>query len=206
MPSLSLTTPSTFEPVSLAEAKDHVRVTSSDDEGILAGYLFAARAHCEKYTGRAFATKTYTQTFDYGWPTIFNRPTVSYRSRITLERPPVQSVASITYVDTNGATQTLSPSLYQFSKGDIFGIIEPTYGSSWPAVRAQMDTVTVQFIAGYGSNPSDTPESIRMAILMLVGHFYANREPIAVDVRGTPVELPLSVTALLADYTTDNWV
>src|SRR5712672_1990832 len=196
MSSLSLITPPTFDPVMLAEAKAQCRITSSEEDGLVAGYLLAARRHCENYTGRVFATQTWEMKVDGGWPTVFDRSTVKQRNRIVLPNPPAQSVTSITYIDTLGALQTLATNQYSFSKGDIFGFIEPAYGVSWPAVRNQLETVTVRYVAGY---TTDFPDTIRQAILLLVSHFNEHREAVAVDIRGTPIELPFTVTALLQD-------
>ena len=205
MSSLSLITPPTFDPVTLAEAKAQCRVTSSEEDGLIAGYLLAARRHCENHTGRVFATQTWEMKVDGGWPTVFDRPTVQQRQRIVLPNPPAQSVTSITYIDTTGALQTLATNQYAFSKGDIFGFIEPAYAVSWPSVRNQLETVTVRYVAGYGTL-GDFPDTIRQAILLLVSHFNERREAVSVDVRGTPMELPFTVTALLQDAMTEGWI
>jgi uncharacterized phiE125 gp8 family phage protein len=206
MSSLSLITGPTADPVTLAEAKAQCRVDSAEEEGLLVGYLLAARHYCEDYTGRVFATQTWEMKLDGGWPTVFDRPTVARRNRIVLPNPPAQSVTSITYVDTSGALQTLASNQYSFSKGDIFGFVEQAYGVSWPAVRCQLETITVRFIAGYGANPSDLPEPIRQAILLLTSHFNENREAVIADTRAVAIELPLSVMALLQNYMTEGWV
>jgi uncharacterized phiE125 gp8 family phage protein len=203
MSSLSLITPPTADPVSLAEAKAQCRITSSEEDGLVAGYLLAARHYCEDYTGRVFAPQTWEMKVDGGWPTVFDRATVLQRRRIVLPNPPAQSVTSIAYIDTAGNSQVLAANQYSFSKGDIFGFIEPAYGVSWPAVRNQLETVTVRYVAGY---TTDFPEPIRQAILFLVSHFNEHRETVVVDVRGTPMELPLTVTALLQNYMTEGWV
>jgi uncharacterized phiE125 gp8 family phage protein len=203
MSSFSLITPPTFDPVMLAEAKAQCRITSSAEDGLVAGYLLAARHYCEDFTGRVFATQTWEMKVDGGWPTVFDRSTVLPRTRIVLPNPPAQSVVSITYIDTSGALQTLASNQYAFSKGDIFGFIEPAYGVSWPAVRNQLETVTVRYVAGY---TTDFPDTIRQAILLLVSHFNEHREAVVVDVRGTPIELPFTVTTLLQNHMTEGWV
>lgn len=206
MSSLTLITGPSIDPVSLGEAKAQLKFTSSEEDGLVAGYIIAARTHCEDHTSRVFMTQTWEMKLDANWPTVFDRPTVSKRTRILLPNPPAQSVTSITYIDTTGTPQTLAPSQYAFSKGDIFGFIEPAYGASWPPVRNQLETITVRYVAGYGSSPGDLPEPIRQAILFLIGHYAENREPVAVDIRGTPIELPLTVTSLLQRYQTEGWV
>jgi uncharacterized phiE125 gp8 family phage protein len=157
---LTIVTPAALEPVSLGEAKDHCRVDGADFDAMIAGHLIAARQHCEQYTGRAFVSRTYDLTIDWGWPTDGCGP------RIELPRPPAVSVSSITYIDSAGASQVLSPGDYVLSKGSIYGSIVPGYFANWPAVRSQRDAITVRFVAGYGSQMGDVPEPIRHAILM----------------------------------------
>lgn len=207
MPSLTLITGPTAEPVSLSEAKAQCRVVSADEDGLIAGYLLAARQHCEDFTHRGFSTRTLALTIDSNWPTVFDYCTVRRHRRIVLPKPPAQSVASISYIDTTGTLQVLPSNQYQFSKGDIFGFVDQAYGVTWPAVRCQPDAITVQFIAGYGGNPSNLPEPIRQAILMLVAHFYDNREPVVgITARAVPSEMPFAVSALLSKYVTEGWL
>jgi uncharacterized phiE125 gp8 family phage protein len=120
------------------------------------------------------------------------------RRRILLERPPLQSVVSITYVDTTGATQTLDPSQYQVGAYKKLGAIEEAYSCTWPAVRCQMDAISVQYTAGYAGN---IPETIRQAILLLAGHFYENRSATVISATRMSVsELPIGIDALLAKH------
>lgn len=207
MSSLYILTAQTQEPVSLAEAKAQCRVTAADEEGLIAGFLLAARTHCEDYVRRTFSTQTWVMTLDGNWPTVFDSACVTNHTRIVLPRPPAQSVTSVTYVDTTGTTQTLPSNQYQFSKGDICAYIDQAFGVSWPAVRMQPDSIAVTWVAGYGGNPSNLPEPIRQAILMLTAHFFQNREAVVgTDARVTPQELPLAVDSLLAKYQTEGLI
>lgn len=192
-----LITPPTTDPISLAEAKAHCRIGIDDDDGLLAGYVLAARHHLETETRRAFMTQTWDLTLDYGWPVT--RVDGCYRNRIVLPRPPVQSVTSISYIDGAGAAQTLATNQYKLAKADTGEwFIEPAYGVSWPTVRSEMAAITVRFVAGYGSSPGDVPEPLRQAMLLLVGHYYENRE--AVNVGAAVSELPLAVVSLVFPF------
>lgn len=190
----ALVTGPPLDPVSLAEAKAHCRVFIPDDDGLIAGYLLAARQFVETNLRRVLMTQTWEVTFDYGWPSKTWK-----QERIELPFSPVQSVVSITYIDSTGATQTLTSDQYKVARTDTGEwVIVPAYGASWPSVRREMAAVTVRFVCGYGSNPSDVPEPIRQAILLLVGHWYENRE--AINVGNIVTELPLAVDALLFPY------
>lgn len=193
---LVVTTPPTQEPVSLAEVRAHCRVTSNDEDGLIAGYLIAARTHVENVTGRALISRTYDQKYDAGWPSALDGS-----KEIRLRMPPLVSVTSVSYVDTNGTTQVLATDQYQVVLANVYGRIVEAYGVTWPSVRNQPDAVTVRFVAGFGSNPGDAPEPIRQAILMLVGHYYQNRETVSVGTMA--YDMPQAVQALLSGYVAD---
>lgn len=181
---LRLITGPTASPVSLAEAKAHLRVYGTDDDGLIAGYLMAAVQSAEKQTNLLLATQTWEMTLDQ-FPTDGN---------VRLPRSPVQSITSITYVDSAGATQTITAGDYGLDKDVAPACIAPTFGKVWPTPRVQPNAVTVRFVAGY----TQIPEPIRAAILLLVGHLYENRE--AVMVGQSPSELPMGVESLLFPY------
>lgn len=183
---LSVVTGPASEPVSLAEAKAHCRIYGTDDDGLLAGYLMAARVYTESITGRRLVT----QTLDYFVDDLS-------ADEILLPVAPVQSTTSITYIDPAGATQTLGAGNYATVGRRYWTAIVPTVNATWPEVRDQAESVTVRFVAGHSStNP--VPEPIRQAILMLVGHFYENRETVVIG--QAPSVVPMSYEFLLADY------
>lgn len=171
----TLVTPPTVEVVTLAEAKAHCRIDIDDDDGLIAGYILDGRNYVETETRRALMTQTWDLTLDYAWPK--ERIDGSWRKRIVLPRPPVQSVTSISYIDGAGATQILAANQYKLAKADTGEwFIEPAYGVSWPTVRNEMAAISVRFVAGYGSNPGDVPEALRHAILFGVELSY-DRDP-----------------------------
>lgn len=176
-----LVTPPAVEPIDLADAKRQCRVNddqTDEDESILS-YIGAARQAAEAYTSRAFITQTWDLKFD-GFPAV-----------IVLPKPPVQSVTNITYIDTNGATQTLSSSLYttDLPTGPYAmpGRIVPAYGETWPSTRDVPNAVTVRIVCGYGVNGTDVPEAIRQAIRASVAMQYMQREPLVVGTIASPI-------------------
>lgn len=193
---LYLVTAPTLEPVLLAEAKSHCRIDSDDEDGLLAGYILAARHHCETYLRRALITQTWDLLIDNDWPC----ETINgyQQLRINLPKSPLISVTSITYVDGSGISQTLASNQYQVSTKRNEGVIDPAYAITWPTVRDQADAITVRFVCGYGSDPGDVPEPIRQAMLLLIGHWFANRE--AVNIATSVTELPFAVDALLFPF------
>jgi len=185
------------EPVTLTEVKSHCRIDHSTDDTLLAGYMLAARHYAETYLRRALITQTWDLLIDYDWP--IENVGNGFARRITLPMAPLASVTSVTYVDSAGDTQTLAADQYQVSIKRQEGVIDPAYSVTWPVVRNQIDAITVRFVCGYGASGSGyVPEPIRQAMLLLIGHWYNNREAVIVGV--TTSEVPFAVEALLFPY------
>lgn len=188
-------TPPQSEPVTLDEARAQARLTTNDEDGLLAGYILAAREYTENLLGRALLNQTFNATFDFCWPKIWDRE--HPRIAVELQRAPLVSVSSITYTDEAGQIQTLPPGQYRVLTARTVGLVEPVYGVTWPTPRWQAEAITVQFVAGYGST-GNVPEPIRQAILMLVAHYVNNREDVVIG--GVPVTVPRGFEALIAPY------
>jgi hypothetical protein len=215
---LTLITPPAMEPVSLDEAKDHLRVSSDDDDAYITGLVITAREMVENDTGRALLTQTWNQTFDDGWPwsrstssrtqrDSFGYPgglgSVSNRGRyqIVLKRPPFQSLVGVTYIDLAGVEQTLSPTLYKVNKLNTGEwAVDQGFNAQWPIVQTQPNAGGVTFVAGYGDSPGSIPEPLRLSILLLCGEWYDQRSPVNVNLRGEPAELPNMVEQLVRRY------
>lgn len=198
---LNLVTPPASDPISLAEAKSHCRITGTEEDGVLAGYILAARMHAETYLRRCFVNQTWDFAIDSDWPQDMSRDCGYVRDRIVLPKPPVQSVTSIQYVDVNGITQTLDTDQYRtmnLNQERAEAFIDPAYGAIWPAVRRQAQAITVRFVCGYHPTMNSFPEPIRQAMLLLIGGWYEHREHIVVG--QAPSELPMGVEALLFPY------
>lgn len=175
-----------IEPVTLSEARGHLRVDHSDDDLLIMNLIVAAREHIE---GTSTRRALITQTRDYWLPHFSGSMEIPY--------PPLQSVTSVKYIDAAGAEQTLDSSVYAVVSDDIPGRVELAYGESWPTVRRESNAVAIRFVAGYGAARGDVPATIRQGLLLLVGHLYENRELVA------PVQLhtiPMGIKALLAPY------
>lgn len=169
------------------DAKRHLRVDDTDQDEYIQDLCDAAIEWGERFTRRAFITQT--------WTTQLNRFPDGH---IALPRPPLQSVSSVTYIDTEGATQTWDSSKYTVVTGSLPGYIELNYGESYPDTRHITNAVTVTFIAGYGLTDSSVPAGIKHALRLAVGNWHENREPVVV---GTiAAALPMSLTSLLYSY------
>lgn len=174
------------EPVSLANAKLHARVTTTDDDDLITWLIVTAREAAEAHTKRQLMSATYTLTGD-DFPSS---------DTIYVPRPPLQSVSSIVYYDSNGDQQTWGGANYQVDSTSEPGRIVLASGISWPNVETdKVNAVTITFTAGYADADS-VPETIKQAMLLLIGHWYEHREEVLVGV--VPTELPVAAKHLLA--------
>ena len=117
---------------------------------------------------------------------------------ILLPRPPIQSVTSIEYIDSSGATVTLDSEEYRVDTNSEPARITEAWGKSWPAVRDVINSVIITSDAGYGDNASDVPDDLRHAIKLMLGHLYENREQVTVE--GVPRDIPRGLQALISPY------
>lgn len=164
------TTPPTITPVSVDDIKSHLRIDHASDDDLLQEYLNAATQAVENYVHRQLITATFKQYRD-AFPSS---------GMIILDRPPLLTVTSITYTDTDGATQTWPTNQYTVVADAILGYVVPSYDSSgFPSTRDVPNAVTITYTAGYGATAASVPASIRQIIRNWTGDMYAKRETIS---------------------------
>jgi uncharacterized phiE125 gp8 family phage protein len=178
-------TPPDITPVSLAEVKSHLRVDHDDDDGVLGVLIAAAVDHLDGWTGilgRALVTQTWRQDF-------------SGFGCLRLALGPVASIAKIEYFDGTNVAQELPATTYVLRADALGSYLDLKPDQSWPGTYGRADAVSVTYIAGVDA--AKVSGAIKVAITMLVGHWYANREAVTAD---PAIELPIGVAALLAPY------
>lgn len=186
--SLARTVPPSELPVSVAEAKEHLRVTHSTDDDMIERHIEAATDLVERECGRVLVSQTWAMKLD-GFPRA-----CGVRGRyIELPKVPGRSVTSIAYVDLNGTAQTLATDQYTVHADDWQPFVSEAYGVSWPSTRLQPDAVTVTFVAGYASAAA-VPSALKQAVLLHVQASYDNLQ--ASEAQG----LNASIRRLIAPY------
>lgn len=165
---LETVTESSGNVVDSGELREHLRFDDTqDEERLIANILKAAEQYVQRNSGKQFLTATYDLKL-----ASFNYP----NHKVCLPRPPLQSVTSISYVDTSSTTQTLSSSLYNVQTGNEFtaGYVIPDFQQVWPAVRCYDKPVTIRFVCGFGSK-ADVPQKYKQQILLLAAHWFNER-------------------------------
>lgn len=182
----------TVEPITLAEARLHLRVDTygspeeHPDDNLILAQLSAAREWCEKYLGLAIANQTIEVALD-----AFDNP-------INLPFGPVVSVSYLRYLDADGVEQTISTPDYIFD--DFSGRLTPA--DSWPTPKVVTNAVKVRYQVGYslpGESPTNRqlPFAIRAAILLILGDLYEHRENSSTD---KLEQVPMAAQTLLDMY------
>lgn len=181
----SVVTPPSAEPVSLIEAKLHLRVDGDDDNTLIALQISAVREQVELEARRSLMTQTLAVRLAE-WPT---------GDRLWLPQPPLQSVTHIKYTDDDGALQTMAASDYIVYTDPEPGHVVLTASTNWPAADLQPgESIVITYVAGYGAATA-VPARYKQAMLLLLGHWYENRESVVVG--AITGELPMAVRSLL---------
>lgn len=171
---LSVATPPAEEPVTLAEAKTHLRVEHTSDDTYITNLIKAARICIEEELRRALITQTLKLSLDCfpgAIDALFDGVYTGSSDPIRLPRNPVQSISSVQHIDTAGALQTLDASKYRLDKESLVARVSPAYGETWPSTRPITNAVTVTFVAGYGVAAA-VPEPIKQALKLVLGTYY----------------------------------
>ena len=183
------------EPLTVAEAKLHLRVDISDDDAYIGTLITAAREWVENYLDRTLIT---TQ--------LILRAAEFPTEELELPRPPMVASGTatavvITYTLADTTTATLSTALYRVDRTSTPGNVAPIINGTWPSdVIEDANAVAVTYWAGYGPTSASVPATIRHAMLMLIGHWYEQRSAVLTATISKPLEF--AVESLLAS---NNW-
>lgn len=182
------------EPISLDEAKSWLRVEHTGDDADIEALIVAARAMVEERTWRQLLTADYRLTLD-AFPTACGSG--REYDEIRLPKPPLLRLVKFQYLDGSGVTQDVDSAIYRIETGEEARLILRN-GQSWPTALVEKNAVTVEYQAGYGTAADAVPSQLRLAIRMLVCHWYENRGPV---LKGTiRQEVPWTVDALLDPF------
>jgi len=186
------------EPVSLAEAKAHLRVLHADEDALITRYVKAATSHLEGITGRALITRTLKLSCD-AFPS-------DAREGLPLRMPPVGAITEIRYFDFDGVQQTLDAGDYYLVRSVIGAAVLLKPGKVWPQAQSRKRAVSITYTAGYAAATNDLPaalEDFRNAILLMAEHLYYHRSAVG---EGPMTVVPMAVDALIGRYRTHGWI
>ena len=193
--SLTRQTQPAVEPVTLSEAKAHLRVDTTADDAYIGSLISAAREWCEQYLDRSLVHTQWVMRFDKFPP--------DGTMDIELPRPPMATAGTatavaLTFTYENGTTATYSTASYRVDRDGVPGTVKTLYGQTWPPHLQDDNAISVTWWGGYGASGTSVPAAIRHAMLMLVGFWYENRSTVLVG--SISKQLEFAVESLLSSH------
>lgn len=156
-------------PVALAVSMDDVAATLRMDADALEALgmtldltVRAITQEAEHKTQRSFINRQLRVTLD-SFPA---------GGAIRLERGPVSAVTGLSYRDADGVTQQLDPQDFEVDNASVPGWLVPAMGKAWPATAARVNSVSVDYTAGYGETAAAVPECARSYILLRLADMF----------------------------------
>jgi uncharacterized phiE125 gp8 family phage protein len=186
-PTLTLVVPPSGSVVTTAELKAHLRVLSNDEDTYIEGLQAAAVEYIESF----IRCKLLTQT----WKLAFT----DFAEVMALTFPPLKQVIAVRFYDSDGDLITVASSHYWVDSASIPARVIRNVSYQWPLIDIYRPfPVEIEFSCGYAPI---IPQAIKVAIMLLVGHWYTNREAVTIDQRGNSyAEMPFAVTSLLMPF------
>jgi uncharacterized phiE125 gp8 family phage protein len=181
----------TVEPLTVADAKVHLRITDAAEDLYLGALISAARLEAENRLQRTFIDTAWRVTLD------------AFPEAIELPMPPVLTVTELRYIDVAGNAQVVDPGAYTLDNVREPGWLVPAFGGAWPSARDQINGVRVTYRAGYlatgtaAEMRAAVPMPIRQWMLLCIGQMYELRER---TVTGVVVNEVKFADALLDTY------
>ena len=159
-------------PVTLAEVKAQLRIDHTDEDGLLDRLIAVATAYVDVQgaLGHAIIEQKWAQWLG---------PNPSQAVKLILG--PVSGVNAVKYYDADGVLQTDTLGNYEVIGTQFASYVQPADGFTWPTTQQRADAIRIEYTIGYGDAASDIPATIRQALLLLIGHWYENREQTAGD-------------------------
>lgn len=178
-----------LDPVTLTEAKSHMRVDTTADDALIQALISAARQQIESLTGRRLMAQTICYYLE-DWPD---------EDYLELPIAPLASVTSVVYTDVNDLAATWAVTNYRVDTYSPVPRLALREGADWPDPAAglrEVNGIAITMEVGYGTS-DQVPEPLKLAIKMLVAHYYEHREDT------TPLnisQVPFGVFQLIQPY------
>ncbi len=170
------------EPISLSEMKDYLRLDDDAQDDLVAGLVKAARLMIEAASRRILIEQRWRVVLDR-WPKD---------GRVMLPLSPLMAVDGITVFDATGAEVAVPEGAYDL---DLAGDPPCIAVANAPEPGKARGGISIALRAGFGAAPDAVPATLKLAIKILVAHWFENRG----DVVGEQI-MPPEAMALVAPF------
>ena len=178
--SVAITTPADTMPISLPEAREHLRIDGTFEDSYLEALIASATDHVEKYCGRSFTEQGLTLYLD------------AFADEMQLPRGPISAITGITYYDANNALQTLPTSVYDADLISDPAVVALAFNQAWPTTYSRRNAVRIAY-----TTAATVPDAVKMAIKLIMGQWFEMRSAVSDKI---VYEIPNGIAALLANH------
>lgn len=162
-----LVTPPALEPVTIADVRAFLRISTDGEDDILRRLIAAAREIIEAETGLSLIDQTWRLRVDR-WPRS---------GRLALFKYPVKMVTTVVAYRPDGTAISFSPEEFVLHHSRR---PQRLYMAQYPDA-AEFVGLEVDFVAGFGESGVEVPDALKQAILTLVAHLYESRAGVDAD-------------------------
>lgn len=184
---LVLTSGPVSEPVTLLEAKAHLRIDGSNEDVLLTSLILTSRLHVEAALGLALINQTWMLVLDR-WPGD---------GTVDIPISPLQAVTAVRVRDPSGTATVVAPTSY------LVDIVSKPPRLVWnntapPAPGRFANGIEIDLTTGFGASAASVPAPLKHAILMLTAHWYEHRDPI--EIGSAAARIPDAVSDLIQPF------
>lgn len=154
--------PPTIEPVTLAEAKAHLRLTGTQEDDLLTNLIIVAREYAEYWLSRCLISQEISHWLN-GWP----------QAHVSLPIGPALSLNAVSTFDQNDVETTHAIDTFYLQPGLAPRVFRK--GISWPSASREADAINIRYLAGFGETAAEVPPAIRHGILLMTAHLFSER-------------------------------
>jgi uncharacterized phiE125 gp8 family phage protein len=177
--------PPAIEPVSLADAKDFLRILASDEDELLGTLITAARLMVEAACGRML--------IDQGWRLVLDRWPAGGELRLPLS--PVGRIIAARVYDAAGGAQVVPQASLALIEGTDPPVI--TVSGTVPVPGRDRASIEIDVVAGFGTTRDLVPAPLRQAVLRLACRWFEHRGDV---VSRDATHLPAEIAALVSPF------
>lgn len=186
---LVMTSPPAAEPVTVADAKAHLRIDTDAEDTLIASLVLTSRLHIETALSLALITQSWTLLRDR-WPSA---------GHVDLPLAPLRSVGEVRVKTANGDASVVPEQSYLIDLASrpprlVWNNCAP------PLPGLAANGIEIELTAGFGDTADSVPAPLKRAILMLTAHWYEHRDPQEIGRAGA--RIPDAVSDLINPFRT----
>jgi uncharacterized phiE125 gp8 family phage protein len=187
--SLAMTSPPAVEPVTIDDAKTHMRVDGTAEDALIGSLVLTSRLHIESALSLALITQSWRLTLDR-WPR---------GNHVDLPLTPLQAIDEINVKDAYGTSSIIPAEHYLVDLAARPGRVVWNKAVP-PSPGLPAKGIEIDFTAGFGATADSVPAPLKHAILMLTAHWYEHRDPR--EIGSDAVRVPGAVSELINPFRT----